>query len=116
LAAIEAGNDVAIGSRALERSLIETHQSPVREIAGMIFNAFVRLLTGLPFHDTQCCFKAFRRERRRVIFEQQRLVTSRVERENVGARSSSWRNLTSYSDAQRRAFVLRVALPELLPW
>jgi dolichyl-phosphate beta-glucosyltransferase len=73
LAAIEAGNDVAIGSRALDRSLIETHQSPAREIAGMIFNAFVRLLTGLPFHDTQCGFKAFRRERCRVIFEQQRI-------------------------------------------
>jgi dolichyl-phosphate beta-glucosyltransferase len=73
LAAIEAGNDVAIGSRALDRSLIETHQSPMREVAGMIFNGFVRLLTGLPFRDTQCGFKAFRRERCQVIFEQQRI-------------------------------------------
>jgi glycosyltransferase involved in cell wall biosynthesis len=73
LTAIEAGNDVAIGSRALDRSLIEIHQSPVREIAGMIFNGFVRLITGLPFHDTQCGFKAFRREPCRVIFEQQRI-------------------------------------------
>jgi dolichyl-phosphate beta-glucosyltransferase len=73
LAALEAGNDVAIGSRALDRSLIETHQSPGREIAGMIFNGFVRLLTGLPFHDTQCGFKAFKRERCQVIFRQQRI-------------------------------------------
>ncbi|HXQ25052.1 MAG TPA: dolichyl-phosphate beta-glucosyltransferase [Candidatus Acidoferrales bacterium] len=73
LAAIETGNDVAIGSRALDRSLIFAHQSRFREIAGMIFNGFVRLFTGLPFHDTQCGFKAFVRERCRIVFEQQRI-------------------------------------------
>ena len=72
LRAIRVGNDVAIGSRALNRSLIAVHQSRFREIAGMIFNGFVRLLTGLPFEDTQCGFKAFVRERSRIIFEQQR--------------------------------------------
>ena len=71
--AIEAGNDVAIGSRALDRSLIATHQSRFREVAGMIFNGFVRLFTGLPIHDTQCGFKAFDLERSRKIFEQQRV-------------------------------------------
>ncbi len=73
LSAIAAGNDVAIGSRALDRSLIFGHQSRFREIAGMIFNAWVRIFTGLPFHDTQCGFKAFVRERCLVIFEQQRI-------------------------------------------
>jgi len=73
LAAIAAGNDVAIGSRALDRSLIEVHQSPYRELAGIIFNGFVRLFTGLPFHDTQCGFKAFVREPSRIVFEQQRI-------------------------------------------
>jgi len=73
LAAIRAGNDGAIGSRAMNRSLIATHQSRLREIAGMIFNRFVRLLTGLPFEDTQCGFKAFVREPCRIIFEQQRI-------------------------------------------
>lgn len=72
-AAIEAGNDVAIGSRALDRSLISAHQSRFREVAGMIFNGLVRLFTGLPFHDTQCGFKAFARERCRIVFEQQRV-------------------------------------------
>jgi dolichyl-phosphate beta-glucosyltransferase len=74
LAAIESGHDVAIGSRAVDRSLIEEHQSPFREIAGMVFNAFVRMFTLLPFHDTQCGFKAFVLERSRVVFEQQRIV------------------------------------------
>ena len=73
LDAIAAGNDVAIGSRALDRSLIEVHQSPYREFAGIIFNGFVRLFTGLPFHDTQCGFKAFVRAPSRIVFEQQRI-------------------------------------------
>jgi dolichyl-phosphate beta-glucosyltransferase len=73
LAALDAGNDIAIGSRALDRSLIFGHQSRLREIAGMIFNGFVRIFTGLPFHDTQCGFKIFRREPSRIVFEQQRI-------------------------------------------
>ncbi|HXN72265.1 MAG TPA: dolichyl-phosphate beta-glucosyltransferase [Candidatus Acidoferrales bacterium] len=73
LAAINAGNDVAIGSRALDRSLIATHQSRLRELAGMIFNGFVRIFTGLPFSDTQCGFKAFVRGPSRIVFEQQRI-------------------------------------------
>lgn len=73
LAAIEAGNDVAIGSRAIDRSLIAVHQSRFREIAGMIFNGLVRLFTGLPIHDTQCGFKAFVRKPCKIVFEQQRI-------------------------------------------
>ena len=72
-AAIEAGNEVAIGSRALDRSLITMHQSGLREVAGMIFNGFVRLSTGLAFRDTQCGFKAFVREPSQIVFEQQRI-------------------------------------------
>lgn len=63
--------DVAIGSRAVDRSLIEVHESPFREFAGIIFNKIVRLILWLPFVDTQCGFKAFWRERCGVIFEQQ---------------------------------------------
>jgi glycosyltransferase involved in cell wall biosynthesis len=63
--------DVAIGSRAVDRSLIEVHESIFREFAGIIFNRIVRLILWLPFVDTQCGFKAFRRERCRIIFEQQ---------------------------------------------
>jgi glycosyltransferase involved in cell wall biosynthesis len=73
LNAIAAGNDIAIGSRALDRSLIFGRQSKFREVAGMIFNAWVRIFTGLPFEDTQCGFKAFVRERCIAIFEQQRI-------------------------------------------
>jgi glycosyltransferase involved in cell wall biosynthesis len=63
--------DVAIGSRAVDRSLITVRQSPFREFAGIIFNKVVQLILWLPFVDTQCGFKAFRRERCKIIFEQQ---------------------------------------------
>jgi glycosyltransferase involved in cell wall biosynthesis len=73
LAALGEGNDVAIGSRAVDRGLIEVHESPLREFAGIIFNKIVRITLRLPFVDTQCGFKAFRRERCRIIFNQQRI-------------------------------------------
>ena len=63
--------DLAIGSRAVDRSLITVHESRFRELAGMIFNKLVRLILWLPFVDTQCGFKAFRRERCAIVFEQQ---------------------------------------------
>jgi len=65
--------DVAIGSRAVNRSLITVHQSPLREFAGILFNKIVRVILRLPFVDTQCGFKAFLREPCRIIFEQQRI-------------------------------------------
>lgn len=66
-------NDVAIGSRALDRSLISVRQSVFREYAGIIFNFIVRAFLRLPFVDTQCGFKAFRREPCRILFKQQRI-------------------------------------------
>lgn len=63
--------DVAIGSRALDRSLISHRQPRWRELAGIAFNRTLRLITGLPFEDTQCGFKAFRMDRARILFEQQ---------------------------------------------
>jgi len=65
--------DIAIGSRAMNRQLIEVHESPFREFAGIVFNRIVRIVLWLPFVDTQCGFKAFRRQRCRIIFEQQRI-------------------------------------------
>jgi glycosyltransferase involved in cell wall biosynthesis len=63
--------DVAIGSRAMDRSLISVRESLFREFAGIIFNKIVRIILWLPFIDTQCGFKAFRREPCAIIFEQQ---------------------------------------------
>jgi dolichyl-phosphate beta-glucosyltransferase len=65
--------DAAIGSRALDRTLIAVHQSMIREQAGIFFNRMVRWIMGIGYSDTQCGFKAFRRERCGIIFEQQRI-------------------------------------------
>jgi dolichyl-phosphate beta-glucosyltransferase len=70
--AIDAGYDVAIGSRGLASSNIVEHQPVYRELAGKTFNVFVRQATGLPFRDTQCGFKLFRLETSRTLFEHQR--------------------------------------------
>lgn len=60
--------DVAVGSRRMEESEITVRQSRFRELGGRVFNLIVRRLTGLELKDTQCGFKAFRREDARAIF------------------------------------------------
>jgi len=65
--------DAAIGSRA-SGELIEVQQSILRRMAGKTFNMLVRVGTGVNFGDTQCGFKAFRRQSCRILFEQQ-LIT-----------------------------------------
>jgi dolichyl-phosphate beta-glucosyltransferase len=67
------GFDIVIGSRALRRELVGVHQSILREGAGRFFNLVMRMVTGLPFHDTQCGFKLVRREAAREIFPRQKI-------------------------------------------
>jgi len=61
--------DVVFGSRALDRRLVGTHQPWLREQSGRFFNLVMRALTGLPFKDTQCGFKAFRMDVCRPVVE-----------------------------------------------
>ncbi len=73
--AAEAENaPVAIGSRAVDRSLVGVHQPFFRETMGRVFNLVMRLITGLPFRDTQCGFKLFESSAAREIFGRQRLA------------------------------------------
>jgi dolichyl-phosphate beta-glucosyltransferase len=65
--------DVVFGSRALDRSLIGTHQSTFRETVGRGANWVQYALTGLNFKDTQCGFKAFRRDAAQAIFPLQQI-------------------------------------------
>lgn len=64
---------IAIGSRAVDRSLVGVHQAPLREWSGRVFNVVMRLVTGLPYLDTQCGFKLYRRDAAEIIFPRQRL-------------------------------------------
>ncbi|MEO8648979.1 MAG: dolichyl-phosphate beta-glucosyltransferase [Acidobacteriota bacterium] len=61
--------DLTFGSRALDRSLIGTHQPWRREQGGKVFNLIVRVMTGMPFWDTQCGFKAFNMQKFRPLLE-----------------------------------------------
>jgi hypothetical protein len=72
LAVAKRGVAVAIGSRALDRKLIGVHQSAFREYGGRAFNLILRVVTGLPFWDTQCGFKLFEGSAAREIFRRQR--------------------------------------------
>lgn len=86
--------DVVFGSRALDRSLIGTHQSSLRETIGKAGNLIQFLLTGLRFKDTQCGFKAFRREAVQAIFPLQQIEGFGFDPEILFiARKHGWRML-----------------------
>ena len=73
LAALAQGTDVAIGSRWL-RSELQTERQPwYRQLFGRIFNGVLRMVLGLRYADTQCGFKAFRREAAQKIFACQKI-------------------------------------------
>lgn len=73
LEALEAGADIAIGSRWL-RAETQTQRQPLhRQLFGRIFNLLLRLSLGLHYADTQCGFKAFKRAAAQAIFPLQRI-------------------------------------------
>ena len=73
LNALEAGADIAIGSRWL-RAETQTQRQPLhRQVFGRIFNLLLRMSLGLHFADTQCGFKAFKRAAAQAIFPLQKI-------------------------------------------
>ena len=71
LDALAAGADVAIGSRWMDRTRQTIHQPLYRQFFGRCFNWITRTVMGLPYKDTQCGFKAFKRPVAQVIFRLQ---------------------------------------------
>jgi dolichyl-phosphate beta-glucosyltransferase len=53
----EPDNQVLIGSREHKDS--DVTDKGTRRIMGRVFNRITRILSGLPFHDTQCGFKLY---------------------------------------------------------
>jgi glycosyltransferase involved in cell wall biosynthesis len=113
---------VAVGSRALDRALIGVHQSWFRENAGKMFNLVMRLVTGLPYWDTQCGFKLFEARAAQEIFGRQlldgfgfdvevlfiaqhlgyRAVEVPVRWNDVqGTKVSAWRGVAAFADPLR---------------
>jgi len=73
MAAIADGADVAIGSRWMDKTRQTIHQPLYRKFFGRCFNWVTRTVMGLPFKDTQCGFKAFKRPAAQIIFRLQRI-------------------------------------------
>jgi dolichyl-phosphate beta-glucosyltransferase len=71
--AIEAGADVAIGSRWLRAELQTERQPWYRQLYGRLFNLALRIVLGLKYRDTQCGFKAFTRAAAHTVFTRQRV-------------------------------------------
>jgi glycosyltransferase involved in cell wall biosynthesis len=65
------GYEVVIASRDLVESKVMVPQSHFRELGGKIFNIMVRIVTGLPIHDTQCGFKSFTKKAAKLVFPRQ---------------------------------------------
>ena len=72
-AALDAGADVAIGSRRLAQSDVQVRQPWLRGLAGRTFSRVVSFLLLPGIGDSQCGFKAFRRPVARELFARQRL-------------------------------------------
>ncbi len=65
--------DVVFGSRAMNEAVIEVEQSILRRLRGRGGNLLIRLLTGMDIMDTQCGFKAFRRQASQSVFPLQQV-------------------------------------------
>ena len=70
---INAGYDIAIGSRAIDRSLIKKHQNIFRENIGRLANFLIQLFAVAGIKDTQCGFKAFKKSTTAAIFSEQKI-------------------------------------------
>ncbi len=74
LAALEAGCDVAIGSRKLAASRVVQPQAAYRRWGSRVFGALVRRLMGLGgIEDTQCGFKFFTARAAQELFGRSRI-------------------------------------------
>lgn len=67
-ARLDAGFDIAIGSRDVRGAELIRRESWLRELGGKTFNRLVQLLTVPGIHDTQCGFKMFTRGAAQAIF------------------------------------------------
>ncbi len=72
--AVKQGYDIAIGSRAVDRSTVEVPQAWLRDMMGRTFNLIVRAVVIGGIKDTQCGFKLFRAEAAKKIFPRQRIT------------------------------------------
>ena len=65
--------DLLVGNRQHPQSQIIRRQNLLRQTMGQTFNWLIRKIANVSIRDTQCGFKAFRKEAAQAIFSRQRL-------------------------------------------
>ncbi len=73
VAALEAGADVAVGSRRHPDSVVASDGGMARTIGNRVFSGFVRATLGIAQRDPQCGLKGFRRSAAVRLFVDSRL-------------------------------------------
>lgn len=73
LALLEAGADVAIGSRKMAGAQVVEQQAGYRRIGSSVFGLLVRNWMGLRYSDTQCGFKLFTAQAAERLFSAARI-------------------------------------------
>ncbi len=71
--ALDAGAGIAIGSRAVDRTLVEERQPWPRDVMGRLFNLVAQVCAVPGIQDTQCGFKLFASEVVAPVFARTRV-------------------------------------------
>jgi dolichyl-phosphate beta-glucosyltransferase len=123
--ALSEGVGLVIASRGLPESRLPVRQAWYREGMGKAFNRIVRLVTGVPFRDTQCGFKLLRggdaralaaeMREERFAFDVELILLARRRGLVVRELPVTWRHVDeSRVSAVRDALRMLAALPRIL--
>lgn len=93
--------DIVIGTRRVRGARIEERQPHYRVWLGRLFNLAIRTYLDLPFHDTQCGFKAFTKKTKPLFaslrthgwtFDVELLVNAQRQGYKIKEAPVTWRN------------------------
>ncbi|NCC50011.1 MAG: glycosyltransferase family 2 protein [Spartobacteria bacterium] len=73
LVLLHSGYDLVIGSRGAEGARVDNKQSKLRQWASRLYTVIQNRWIGVSFMDTQCGFKAYKREAAQLLFSRQKL-------------------------------------------
>ena len=118
---IAGGNDIAIGSRAVDGARIGERQNIARHASARIYTLIQNLYLGIHYPDTQCGFKFFTRKAARKLFGEQKLDSVIFDPEilwlakkagyRVGQFPVNWRHVADsriqYDSIQKSLFVFQ---------
>jgi dolichyl-phosphate beta-glucosyltransferase len=72
-AVIDAGRDIAVGSRGLAASRVLSTQNLPRRLSARLYTLIQNFYLGIHYPDTQCGFKMFKKDAAQRLFSRQKL-------------------------------------------